>query len=96
MKEVLFDFEEFMDRLDGSRSKVHSAYTRKDSSVYVSYTFRISFLEAPTLVVVYEKTLTAVVYEDDKIAAFQKECRELSKRANATPGYYEEADPVVQ
>ena len=53
MKEVLFDFEEFMDRLDGSRSKVHSAYTRKDTSVYVSYAFRISFLEAPTLVVVY-------------------------------------------
>ena len=96
MKEVLFDFEEFMDRLDGSRSKVHSAYSRKDTNVYVSYTFRISFLEAPALVVVYEKTLTAVVYEDDKIAAFQKECRELAERANATPGYYEEADPVVQ
>ena len=96
MKEVLFDFEEFMDRLEGSRSKVHSAYTRKDASLYVSYTFRISFLEAPTLVVVYEKTMTAVVYEDDKIAAFQKECGELAERANATPGYYEEADPVVQ
>ena len=96
MKEVLFDFEEFMDRLDGSRSRVHSAYSRKDTSVYVSYTFRISFLEAPSLVVVYEKTMTTAVYEDDKIAAFQKECRELSKRANATPGYYEEADQVVQ
>ena len=96
MKEVLFDFEEFMDRLDGSRSKVHSAYTRKDTSVYISYAFRISFLEAPSLAVVYEKTMTTAVYEDDKIAAFQKECRELSKRANATPGYYEEADPVVQ
>ena len=96
MKEVLFDFEEFMDRLDGSRSKVHSAYSRKDTNVYVSYTFRISFLETPSLVVVYEKTMTTAVYEDDKIEAFQKECRELSKRANATPGYYEEADPVVQ
>ena len=96
MKEVLFDFEEFMDRLDGSRSKVHSAYSRKDTSVYVSYTFRISFLETPSMVVVYEKTMTTVVYEDDKIAAFRKECGELAKRANATPGYYEEADPVVQ
>ena len=96
MKEVIFDFEEFMDRLDGSRSRVHSAYSRKDANVYVSYTFRISFLEAPSLVVVYEKTMTTAVYEDDKIEAFQKECRELSKRANATPGYYEEADPVVQ
>ena len=96
MKEVLFDFEEFMDRLDGSRSKVHSAYSRKDANVYVSYAFRISFLEAPSLVVVYEKTMTTAVYEDDKIEAFQKECGELSKRANATPGYYEEADPVVQ
>ena len=96
MKEVLFDFEEFMDRLDGSRSKVHSAYNRKDANVYVSYTFRISFLETPSLVVVYEKTLTTAVYEDDKIAAFQKECGHLVKRANATPGYYEEADQVVQ
>ena len=96
MKEVLFDFEEFMDRLDGSWSKVHSAYSRKDTNVYVSYTFRISFLEAPALVVVYEKTMTTAVYEDEKISAFKEECRELSKRANATPGYYEEADPVVQ
>ena len=96
MKEVLFDFEEFMDRLEGSRSKVHSAYSRKDTNVYVSYTFRIAFLEAPTLVVVYEKTLTTAVYEDDKIAAFQKECRELARKANATPGYYEESDQVVQ
>lgn len=96
MKEVLFDFEEFMDRLDGSRSKVHSAYNRKDANVYVSYTFRISFLETPSLVVVYEKTLTTAVYEDEKISAFKEECGELAKRANATPGYYEEADPVVQ
>ena len=96
MKEVLFDFEEFMDRLDGSRSKAHSAYTRKDTSVYVSYTFRISFLEAPSLVVVYEKTMTTEVYEDDKIETFQKECGELARKVNATPGYYEEADPVVQ
>ena len=96
MKEVLFDFEEFMDRLEGTRSKVHSAYGRKDTSVYVSYTFRIAFIEAPTLVVVYEKTLTTEVYEDEKISAFKEECRELARKANATPGYYEEADSVVQ
>ena len=96
MKEVLFDFEEFMDRLDVSGSKVHSAHSRRDTNVYASYTFRISFLETQSLVVVYEKTLTTEVYEDEKISAFKEECRELSKRANATPGYYEEADPVVQ
>lgn len=90
MKEVLLDFDEFMDRLDGSRSKPHAGYSRKDSDLWVSITFRISFFESPSLVVVYEKTMTSVVYEDDKIAAFQKECRGLSEKAGATPGYYED------
>ena len=94
MKEVLFDFEEFMDRIDGSRSNVHAAYTRKDSNVFVSYTFRLSFLETPSLVIVYENGMTAAVYEDEKINTFRKECGELADRSGATPGYYEDEEAV--
>ena len=94
MKEVLFDFEEFMGRIDGSRSNVHAAYTMKGSNVFMSYTFRLSFLETPSLVVVYENGMTAAIYEDAKIAAFRKVCRELAEKAGATPGYYEDAEAV--
>lgn len=94
MKEVLFDFEEFMDRIDGPRSNVHAAYTRKDSNVFVSYTFRLSFLATPSLVVVYEKSLPAAMYGDEEITAFKEECRELAEKAGATPGYYEDAEVV--
>ena len=92
MKEVLFDLDEFMDRVSGTRSKVHVAYARKDSNVFVSYTFRVSFLETPSLVVVYEKTMTAAIYEDSKIDAFQREFKELADKLHATPGYYEEGE----
>lgn len=94
MKEVLFDFEEFMGRIDGSRSNVHAAYTMKGSNVFMSYTFRLSFLETPSLVVVYENGMTAAIYEDEEITAFRKECGELADKSGATPGYYEDGEVV--
>jgi hypothetical protein len=91
MKEVLFNFDEFLDRLDGSRSKAHASYRRTDSGMFSTYVFRISFLESPSLVVVYEKSMTTEAFDDEGIRAFREGCRELAKMAaDATPGYYEE------
>lgn len=91
MKEVLFDFAEFKERVDRSKSKVHFSYvTRSQGPVLVSYTFRLSILENPTHILIFEKSADVEFYEKEKIDQFKEECRKLIGECSATPGYFTE------
>jgi hypothetical protein len=93
MKEILFEFEEFKDRIAKLQEpRVHSAYRRKDDrdGLFAFFEFRMYCPESENSLLVFEKTLSCVSYEEDKIKAFRDECRGLSEKLLATPGYFEE------
>ncbi|MCL5786071.1 MAG: hypothetical protein M1151_05345 [Candidatus Thermoplasmatota archaeon] len=65
---------------------------RKDGrdGLFASFEFRMYCPESENNLLVFEKTLGCLSYEEDKIRAFRDECRGPSEKLLATPGYFEE------
>ena len=89
MKEILFNFDEFRNRIS-TRSKVHASYESQNFQAYSRYIFRLSFMEYPNHIVVFEKSSLLSFLENDEFKAFRDECRSLAEKVGATPGYYED------
>ncbi|MCL5438344.1 MAG: hypothetical protein M1148_04010 [Candidatus Thermoplasmatota archaeon] len=93
MKEVLLNFEEFMDRRNScsERFPVHYSFRREDWFPFTSITFRVQFLEELTeRIIIFEKHTVVPSFEEDKIKAFRDTCMVDAQNAGATPGYFED------
>lgn len=93
MKEILLDFEEFMQRRNScsERFPVHYSFQREDRLPFTSITFRIQFLEELTeRIIIFEKHTVVSSFEEEKLKAFRDSCMLDAQNAGATPGYFED------
>ena len=93
MKEVLLNFEEFMDRRNScsERFPVHYSFRREDWFPFTSITFTVQFLEELTeRIIIFEKHIVAPSFEEEKLKAFRDECMRDAEKAGSTPGYFED------
>ena len=93
MKEILLDFEEFMQRGNScsERCPVHYSFQREDWLPFASITFRIQFLEELTeRIIVFEKHTVVPSFEEEKLKTFRDSCMLDAQNAGATPGYFED------
>ena len=93
MKEVLLNFEEFLDRRNScsERLPAHYSFQREDRLPFTSITFRLQFLEELTeRIIIFEKHIVVPSFEEENLKAFRDECMRDAEKAGATPGYFED------
>lgn len=93
MKEILLNFDEFMQRINScsERFPAHYSFRREDRLPFTSITFRIQFLEELTeRIIVFEKHTVVPSFEEEKLKAFRDSCILDAQNAGATPGYFED------
>lgn len=98
MKEVLFDFEEFKKRVTGSiHTPVHYSFKAIPSvnGLFSSIEFKIYVWEGRNEILVFEKHNVFGVFDKEDIKSFQDDCIKWAEEVRATPGYYEEDQPLM-
>ena len=93
MKEVLFDFVEFKERLDDATHKtLHYAFQTSHNKdwMFESLVFRIYYWQSDKHLIIFEKGGDFFTYDEDKKKEWSMQCKSLASEIEATPGYYEE------
>ena len=98
MKEVLFDFEEFKKRVTNStHTPVHYSFRTSPSAkgMFSDIEFKIFALERENKILVFEIHNVFEAFDEGNIELFQNDCMKWARELGATPGYYEEDQPLL-
>lgn len=98
MKEILFDFEEFKERVTNSiHTPVHYSFRTIPSAkgMFNSIEFKIYVWEGRNEILVFERHNVFGVFDREDAKLFQEDCIKWAREVGATPGYYEEDQSIT-
>ena len=98
MKEILFDFDEFRNRVAGSmHTPIHYSFRviPDANGMFSRVEFRTYVWEGRNEILIFEKSNVFGAFDKEDIELFHDDCMELADELDATPGYYEEDQPML-